>query len=125
MAGGRGGKGGGVLRLIAAKTITIDGQVTANGEAGGSSGSYGGGGGGSGGGILIAAQKKVTVTGSISAAGGAGGAGSSYSGGAGGLGRIKILNSGDKTITGTINGAKTEGLIPPLSICLLYTSRCV
>mgnify|MGYP000867301417 FL=1 len=116
MVGGRGGKGGGVLRLIAAKTITIDGQVTANGEAGGSSGSYGGGGGGSGGGILIAAQKKVTVTGSISAAGGAGGAGGSYAGGAGGQGRIKILNSGDKTVTGTINGAKTEGLIPPLSI---------
>ena len=51
------GQGGGMLRLMAAKNITIDGQVTANGESGNSS-SYGGGGGGSGGGILIAAQRK-------------------------------------------------------------------
>lgn len=115
--GTRGGKGGGMLRLMAAKNITIDGQVTANGESGNSS-SYGGGGGGSGGGILIAAQKKVTVTGSVSAAGGSGGAGAAsyYNGGNGGQGRVKILNSGDRSITGTINGVRTDGLLPPLSI---------
>ena len=117
MSGGRGGKGGGVLRLIAGKNITIDGQVTANGEAGGSSASYGGGGGGSGGGILIASQKKVTITGSVSAAGGSGGSGGSgYTGGVGGQGRIKILTGGDKSVTGTVNGTRTDGLMPPLSI---------
>jgi len=115
-AGGKGGKGGGMLRLIAAKDITIDGQVTANGEAGGSSASYGGGGGGSGGGILIASQKKITVTGAVSANGGSGGAGPSYTGGSGGQGRIKLLSSGDRSVTGTVSGARTDGLFPPLNI---------
>lgn len=117
-SGPRGGKGGGVLRLIAAKNITIDGQITANGESGGSTTSYyGGGGGGSGGGILFAAQKKVTITGAVSAVGGSGGSGGSgYSGGQGGQGRIKILSSGDRSITGTVSGVRTDGLVPPLSI---------
>ena len=31
-------------------------------------------------------------------------------GGNGGQGRVKILNSGDRSITGTINGVGTDGL---------------
>ncbi|MFO0580161.1 MAG: carboxypeptidase-like regulatory domain-containing protein [Polyangia bacterium] len=114
--GNLGGKGGGVLRLIAGKSITIAGQVTANG-AGGTSGG-GGGGGGSGGGILVATPDKIVVSGSITAAGGSGGMGStsSYKGGDGGSGRVKLLNNGMRMVTGSINAVKTEGLLPPLTI---------
>jgi hypothetical protein len=111
-----GGKGGGVIRLMA-KTITIAGQVTANGNSGAPS-SSGAGGGGSGGGILIAAD-NLNVTGTVSAAGGAGGTSSgstNYSGAAGGSGRVKLLHGTSATITGTLIGAATQGLLPPLTI---------
>ncbi len=108
-----GGKGGGVIRLIA-DTINIQGTVTANGAPGGS-GTQGGGGGGSGGGILIAAI-DLTISGSASASGGLGGnSGGSYFGGNGGNGRVKLLGA-TRTITGTITGTRTEGLLPPLEI---------
>jgi hypothetical protein len=112
-----GGKGGGVLRLIANKTITVAGQVTANG-AGGSTG-YAGGGGGSGGGVLLATPEKIIISGSITASGGGGGSGtghSSYRGGDGGPGRGKLINNGMRMISGSVNAAKTEGLLPPLTI---------
>ena len=117
-SGALGGKGGGVLRLVAG-TITIAGQVTANGNAGAaSSGTSGGGGGGSGGGILIAAN-TLTVSGTVSAAGGSGGVNSSnasYSGAVGGNGRIKLLRGISATVTGPVIGTVTEGLLPPLRI---------
>lgn len=114
-----GGKGGGVLRLIA-DTISIAGQVTANGANGGPDTScYGGGGGGSGGGILVAAN-TLTITGSVSAVGGVGGAKSSCSnslpGGNGGDGRVKILNGATKSVTGALSGHLTQGLLPPLGL---------
>jgi hypothetical protein len=108
--GPTGGKGGGVLRLIA-DTIDIAGQVTAIG-GGGSTGSYGPSGGGSGGGILIAAD-VVTLTGSASAAGGP--AGGQLSGG-GGRGRVKVLSGSSANITGTLTGIVTQGLLPPVTI---------
>ncbi len=117
-----GGAGGGVLRLIA-PTITIAGQLSANGQdgapvVGGSS--WGGGGGGSGGGILLAAN-ALTMSGSISAAGGTGGLKGSYSysvsGGNGGSGRVKLLYGASSSITGSVSGAvTTQDLLPPLTI---------
>ncbi len=115
--GGFGGKGGGALRLYADGNITIDGQVTANGVSGGMArnSSYGGGGGGSGGGILLAAAADIKVSGSVSAT--LGGAGPGYnSGGKGGDGRVKILAGGVRTVTGTISGTRTDGLLPPVLI---------
>jgi len=56
------------------------------------------------------------VTGAVSANGGSGGAGPSYTGGSGGQGRIKLLSSGDRSVTGTVSGARTDGLFPPLNI---------
>lgn len=115
-SGAVGGKGGGVIRLIA-KTINIAGQVTANGNNGAPS-SAGGGGGGSGGGILIAAD-TLNVTGTVTAAGGSGGTSSGslgYSGAAGGSGRVKLLHGTSATVTGTLIGTATQGLLPPLTI---------
>jgi hypothetical protein len=117
--GAKGGKGGGVLRLIA-PVISVAGQITANGANGGSAtASYtGGGGGGSGGGVLLAAD-DLTFSGAISALKGAGGTASgsrSYAGGAGADGRVKLLYGAQHTLTGSVTGAKTEGLLPPLTI---------
>lgn len=118
LTNGRGGAGGGVLRLIA-DTIVIGGQISAKGQDGlnGTGTSCGGGGGGAGGGILIAGD-DVTVqsTAIISATGGQRGTGY-YNGGNGGVGRIKVLY-GSKLSLGpaAITPAPTEGLLPPLRI---------
>ena len=115
--GQRGGRGGGILRLIAEDTITVSGFVTANGEAGQPATTYSGGGGGAGGGILLAAGGNITIGGTVSAAGGAGAPVKSYyPGGNGGNGRVKILGGGRRTITGTVTGNRTDGLLPPLLI---------
>jgi len=104
---GGGGLGGGVIRLFAS-TITIQGSVTANGQAG-----TGYGGGGSGGGILVGGN-SVTVSGLLSATGGAGGA--SESGSTGGNGRLKVLSGSTVSVTGTLSGAVTQGLLPPIPL---------
>jgi hypothetical protein len=118
-SGAAGGKGGGVVRLVA-DTILIQGVVRADGQQGGNS-SYGAGGGGAGGGILIAADNvTIDAAATVSAAGGAGGINNSsstyYYGGAGGKGRVKILSGASRTVAGTIVGVKTEGLLPPTTI---------
>lgn len=118
-AGGLGGKGGGVLRLVA-ESISIRGQVNANGENGGpSNGGYnGGGGGGAGGGIQLAANAlDIAGTGSVSAAPGLGGAGwGSTHGGNGGDGRVKLLTGQSRTVDGGVTGVETYGILPPLVI---------
>lgn len=117
-AGGTGGMGGGVIRLIAG-TINIAGQITANGQNGGdaaTSSTRGGGGGGSGGGILVAAD-QLTLTVAIAASFGTGGLKaltSSTNGANGGLGRVKLLYGSQKSITGTVTGTRSESLLPPL-----------
>jgi hypothetical protein len=101
-----GGGGGGALKLETPATITITGQLLANGGIGGDSvigtpapdcnpqpGAAGGG--GSGGVIYLSAPSiTVTATATISAVGGAGGAQSEFAtggaGGLGGLGRIRL-----------------------------------
>jgi hypothetical protein len=115
---GPAGRGGGLLKLVAS-TIVIAGQITANGEAGGSpscSGWYASGG-GSGGGILIAGD-QLTVTGSVSAAAGPGGTGNgAYPGGDGGLGRVKLLYGASHNVAAaTVIGTRTDGLVPPLTL---------
>lgn len=111
-----GGLGGGVLRLIAG-TIEIDGELRADGEDGYSSTETAGGGGGSGGGILLAADHlTLGASAVVSATGGSGGTGTINAGGTGGLGRVKVLYGTSRSLSGTVVGAKTEGLLPPLTL---------
>jgi len=116
---GKGGKGGGMLKLIATQ-VTINGQISANGQGGTNSngGTYcSGGGGGSGGGILIAAdQLTVAATATINAGGGTPGTGY-YTAGKGGDGRIKLLYGTSKSLNGgTILPAATVDLLPPINV---------
>ena len=132
--GGSAGVGGGVIRLIASDSITIAGFVTANGTSGNpyTTAGYGGGGGGAGGGILVAATGKITVSGSISATGGAGGRGYYSTAGTGGQGRVRILSGDTRSITGSVAGSRTDGILPPMIITssshpepnLVYNDDC-
>ncbi len=114
-----GGFGGGVVRLNAKVSIVVAGQISANGANGISDSvrCFPGGGGGSGGGVLLVAD-DVTFTGSISTAGGVGGptlpACGNQPGQPGSLGRVKILHGSKNIVTGTIMGAETFGLAPPV-----------
>jgi hypothetical protein len=102
-----GGGGGGAIKLSSATSITINGQVLANGGPGGDSnignGSNAGcdpqpgaaGGGGSGGVVYLSAPSITVASGAtVSAAGGTGGAQSEFAtgggGGNGGLGRVRL-----------------------------------
>ncbi len=99
---GTGGDGGGLIAVYAGGTLTVSGEVTADGDDGTDAvsvgGENGGAGGGSGGQILLAAP-TVTLSGTVSAAGGAGSTSSSSNistpygsafGGDGGDGRVRI-----------------------------------
>jgi hypothetical protein len=122
-----GGGGGGALKLETTSTITITGQLRANGGAGADAflgtpataveacdpepGAAGGG--GSGGVIYLSAPSIVVASSAtISAVGGAGGAQSAFAtggaGGAGGLGRIRLSV---KTTTCSLSGT----FQPPLA----------
>jgi cysteine-rich repeat protein len=90
--------GGGVIRLIARKNVTIAGQILAAGQNGSP---YGG----SGGGVQIAGE-TISITGSISTAGG----------NSSGVGRVRLLYGTSLTNTGTIIGTVTEGRRPPLEL---------
>lgn len=110
-AGGAGGIGGGIVFIIA-KSFTLTGTISANGQNGSAPGGItdssnhaSGGGGGAGGSILIKAQ-TVTLGSTLatSVAGGGGGApADGGTGGTGGVGQIHVdyLN----TVTGTTNPA--------------------
>ena len=123
-----GGRGGGVVRLIAEGQVTVHGEVRADGEdAVGSNQFRAGPGGGAGGSILLYAP-KVVATGLMSAAGGKGGDGKApytgkcdllnASGGNGGAGRVKILHGGTLDLFGTVikAGVQTISYAPPLEI---------
>ena len=122
-----GGGGGGALKLSSGASITIRGQVLANGGAGGDAvigiGSDAncdpqpgaGGGGGSGGVIYLSAPSiSVPAGATVSAAGGPGGATSEFAtgggGGNGGLGRVRLSVTGP-TCT-ALAGSFTPGLPP-------------
>ena len=125
-----GGGGGGALRLSSLVSITINGQVLANGGAGGDAFIGNGanancdpqpgaaGGGGSGGLIYIAAP-TVTVgnAATISATGGPGGAESLFAtgggGGDGGLGRVRLsVDPASCMLAGSFNPPLTAGCMP-------------
>jgi hypothetical protein len=101
---GRGGSGGGAIRLEA-NFIFIAGTISANGE----NGFYGehGSGGGAGGGILIKGH-QITISGTLRANGGRGGNAPGcwdrVGGGGGSGGRIKIFY-GSLNLTGTVSVA--------------------
>jgi gliding motility-associated-like protein len=109
-AGGPGGRGGGMVKIVANGTLTFSGTINANGTDGlaggnggnagsssrccsdacngvdefthtGAGGGGGGGGGGSGGGVLLEAVGTANVTGTINARGGAGGPGGTFGNG--------------------------------------------
>jgi hypothetical protein len=109
-SGGRGGRGGGVVRLAAAELVTIEGYVIANGQQPMGDlnlcGYRPGGGGGSGGAILIAAPtiESFILGASLYAFGGFGGQAlgadflndeSGWGGGGGGGGRVKLFGTID------------------------------
>ncbi|MBS3071660.1 hypothetical protein J4408_01580, partial [Candidatus Pacearchaeota archaeon] len=84
---GRGGKGGGIIKLNAT-LILNEGQILANGQAGGTA-TNNGGGGGSGGSILLIAD-TISGAGNITSSGGTGGSNGASLGGGGSGGRIAI-----------------------------------
>ena len=86
--------GGGLIRIEASNSVTLNGQFLADGYAG-----YQRDGGGSGGGIFIKCQ---TLTGTNSFLSARGGAGAPYGGGGGGGGRIAIWRNTD-TSSGSSN----------------------
>jgi hypothetical protein len=122
-----GGGGGGALKISTSGTISITGQVLANGGKGGDAfigtGKVttcnpqpgAGGGGGSGGVIYLSAPTiNVSSAAAISAAGGAGGLGSLYAtgggGGVGGVGRIRVsVTPSTCTLNGTFTPALASG----------------
>jgi hypothetical protein len=120
-----GGGGGGALKLASPVSITIAGQVLANGGPGGDAfigiGSDancdpqpGAAGGGGSGGVIYISSPVVSVTGTVSAVGGTGGAGSEFAtgggGGAGGLGRIRLsATQSSCTLSGSFSPALRSG----------------
>ncbi|MBK7048327.1 MAG: hypothetical protein IPH48_17870 [bacterium] len=92
-----GGSGGGLVRLVVHGTLTVDGQITANGGPGTGDSYYQSGGGGSGGSINLTVG-ALAGGGTISASGGACGGGGAAGGGGGG--RIAVHCDAD-SYTGT------------------------
>jgi hypothetical protein len=122
-----GGGGGGALRLSSSASISITGQVLANGGAGGDAfigigmnaqctpqpGAAGGGGSG---GVIYLSAPSITVTPSatVSAAGGSGGGTSEFAtgggGGNGGMGRIRLsVAPASCTLSGAFTPALQQG----------------
>ena len=105
-AGGSGGAGGGAIRLVVAGTLTMDGDIRANGLAG-TSPNYRGGG-GSGGSIWITCD-TLAGTGLITAQGG-NGAGTGQGGGGGG-GRIAVYSDATSLPAGNLRAYGGSGYI--------------
>ena len=101
----RGGAGGGVIRIAAAGTFTIEGALDANGAPGNNNGSYSAGG-GSGGSIWITAGLLIGG-GLISANGGSAGV-PALAGGGGAGGRI-VLDAATDSFTGSVSAAGAVG----------------
>lgn len=116
LALGPGSEGGGAIRLDVGGTLTVDGELAANGTPGMVDDS----GGGSGGSIWATAR-KLMGSGRISATGGAG---ELYGGGGGGGGRIALYSAmntfggqmtvagGDGAFPGAVGSIFTSGLLP-------------
>lgn len=100
----KGGDGGGAIKLAISNTLTVNGEISANGGDGGVVDRYGSGG-GSGGSVYIIAN-TITGSGNIAANGGSGGDAAAYSyfldidGGGGAGGRVAVYYA-----VSTFNGA--------------------
>src|SRR3989339_322879 len=117
-SGPAGGYGGGKIILTVSGTLTVNGNISANGQDGPTT-STNGGGGGSGGSVYISTS-SIIGSAAISANGGNGGAGSSYAGGGGGGGRVAVYYNdaggftlgnitATKGLAGTGVGARLDG----------------
>lgn len=105
MDNGRGGDGGGFIKLVAPQII-IDGEIIANGRDGVDTG------GGGAGGKIVLLSEEITLNGLIKAQGGEGGT-FWFQGAGGGGGGIVILNippqgEGMIEVNGGINGKATD-----------------
>ncbi|NBS68407.1 hypothetical protein EBT31_05770, partial [bacterium] len=88
-----GGSGGGIVWLHVTGTLTLNGEITADG----SQGSHAAGAAGSGGSVMLLANTLAGSTGAITASGAAGKTdGSTYSGGGGG-GRVAVMYGTDSS----------------------------
>lgn len=105
-AGGNGGNGGGAVTIDASDTVTIDGDLTANGGHGVDNGW--GGGGGSGGTIHVVAG-TITGTNSASVLEAKGGNGGDSEAGNGGGGRIALIYTVGYSYAGTLSAIKGTG----------------
>ena len=98
-----GGGGGGALLIASSGTVTLTGNLLAQGGHGGNMYCYVDawyGGGGSGGGIRLVATTITGTGGTISVAGGVGGGGCTGNGGTGAVGRIRVEGiSNTSTVT--------------------------
>jgi hypothetical protein len=106
------GRGGGLIRIEADQSVTLDGQFTANGNSGAATG---GDGGGSGGGIYVTAKRFEGTTGSLTANGGNGSTDATRPGGGGGGGRIAVWSlvhaySGTASVTNGVGYAPAAGM---------------
>ncbi len=93
MKDGVGNLGGGLVQ-IQAGSVLLNGQLVSNGA-----------GNASGGGILVAAD-SISGGGPVQAAGG----------GCGGNGRIKLLHGSTLNLTGSVTGARTDSVMPPMTL---------
>lgn len=100
------GQGGGAVRIQAARAVTVNGLISANG---GASGGGAGGGAGSGGGVYIVCKTFSGTNGAIQAKGG----NSTYYGGGGG-GRIAIWRANDTSsgVSNNVTAAAGTGWTP-------------
>ena len=88
---GVGGAGGGAIKIESSGTVTIDGKITADGQAGvKSADNQTAGGGGAGGSIWVQAQ-VLAGSGTVSAKGGGTDDSATYYGGGGGGGRVALI----------------------------------
>ena len=122
--GAGGGGGGGALVIASSGTITLTGQIQAQGGDGGGTvvgGGTAGAGGGSGGSLRLIATTITGSTGFANVAGGSGGAAATpVAGGAGSPGRVRVeafnnslaVNVGTSTLGVLSSGAPTSVTLP-------------
>jgi hypothetical protein len=103
----RGGDGGGLIKLVIANDLIVNGSIYANGTAGGTS-SLSAGSGASGGSINITVSNLWSGSGEIASKGGSGGTYLHAAAGGGG-GRISITGYISKTFSGNLSAIGGDG----------------
>jgi hypothetical protein len=106
------GRGGGLIRIEAVETVSLEGKLTANGNSGNAT--YGDGG-GSGGGIYVTAKRFAGTSGSLTADGGAGSTHATKPGGGGGGGRIAVWSQ-TRVFGGTASVTNGAGYAPAATV---------